>query len=458
MRGKRVGGSVAAGVALLIMTGESPATDRVNIRGMGMARASVASSRNFDAVGINPANLAFPGNDIFTFTILPLGAYVGTDFLTYEIYSKYFTNGTSLIDLPESDKQAILSSFHGPMGTSHAEVAARLFGLSLRTDKSSSIVFTVDYSLIGAADIPREYADLLMHGNVPGSTFDVDGLAIQAYWARLYTLSFGSLLPAPAFLEWLAGGVSVKLVQGYGYYEIQNLNASLTANEQGLLSGGIAWDSRSASTGGIKNPAGDLFQNPAGYGLGVDVGISGGITRDVSFGIAITGIGWIDWKRDVEQVRSDTIAADESPDVFKSVRTLANSVSGTKTEQPFSSQLPRLLRVGVAAQIDRLAGAGAFPGELLLAVEYMDGIGPNSPLLEKPRLALACEYKPVRWLPLRTGVAFGGNGNAQVAFGFGLFSAQLDVDIGTEDLSWLFKGKSFSTGSLGFGFRFRVQQ
>jgi hypothetical protein len=445
------------GVLAVAAVQAADGSDRVNVRGMGMARTAVVVSRGLDAVGVNPANLALPGTDLMTLTILPLGAYLGTDFLTYDLYSRYLTGKSELIDLPMADKEIILDSFQGSMGTSRAEVAARLFGITLRTGGKSSVAFTVDYSLTGAATIPRPYAELLLLGNVPGSTFDVEGLAVQAFWARTYAVSFGTALPAPAFMTWLAGGVSLKLVQGYGYYEIEQLAASVHTGDDGLLSGAVTWRARSANTDGMANPLGSLFQNPAGYGVAFDIGLSGGLSDYLAFGVSVTDLGSMRWVRDVEQVSSDTAAVAESPDAFKSIRALSNAISrGRTTEQPFTSVLPSMIRVGVALQVERLAG-NDFPGQLLVALEYLDGIGSNLLLGEEPRLSLGLEYKPLWWLPLRSGFSAGGSSTTQLAFGFGLHLGRLDIDVGTEDLFWLFKGRNSSSGSIGVGVLFRIR-
>jgi len=72
-------------------TGLLTAGERTDIQGMGMARTFTASTRGLDAVGINPANLRVGQDGVLTFGLLPVGLHVGSDFMTYELYQKYFT-------------------------------------------------------------------------------------------------------------------------------------------------------------------------------------------------------------------------------------------------------------------------------------------------------------------------------------------------------------------------------
>lgn len=90
--------------------------ERTNVRGIGMGYTAVATSRGLDAVGINPANLAYPDVGSVTISLIPFGVHVGSDFLTLGLYNEYFTgvntdSGRVGRYLGETDKQRILSAF-----------------------------------------------------------------------------------------------------------------------------------------------------------------------------------------------------------------------------------------------------------------------------------------------------------------------------------------------------------
>lgn len=434
----------------------SRAQERVNVRGMGMAQSAVATAVGLDAVGTNPAMLALPERGKMSLTILPLSMHVESDFFSYDLYNRYLKDRKPLLELPEYDKQYLLQSFQGSMGHARGEATARLFGITLGVNSAGGVAFTVDYGLVAAARIPREYARLLMYGNIPGSVFNVKGLALQGYWMRTYALSYGQLLPAPPFLQWLAGGISVKLVQGYGYYELSTGAASLRTASNGSITGVVPWHARWITTNSLSRPMDNLFQNPTGYGFGFDIGLAGGVQDFMTFGISLTNVGSIKWTRDIGEGSADSAVTSTEPDVFRKVFAMVKSNERTLEGRSFTSSLPSLLRIGFAAQIDRISGAGMFPGQLSFGLEYALAVGPKSPLSYHPRLSFGLEFKPLPWLPLRTGVALSGNTGYHIAFGFGLNFKTFDFDIATEDILLLFEGTKYSTGSIGIGVRARV--
>lgn len=432
------------------------AGEQPNIRGMGMARTSVASALGLDAVGTNPANLALLEGGTMSITVLPMGMYVESDFFTYDLYSRYLKNRVPLLELPESDKQNLLQSFQSSTGYFRAEATARLFGITLRINSTGNVAFTVDYGLLASANIPREYGRLLLYGNTPGSLFNVEGLAVQGFWARTYALSFGQRLPHPSFLEWLAGGISMKLIQGYGYYEVHSGAASLRTAADGSVSGSVAWHARWVAANSLSHPLDNLFQNPAGYGFGLDLGLSGGVGGYLTFGISLTSIGSIQWSTAIAERSADSVMTMSEPDVFKKVFTMLKTNPDVHGGRTFFSSLPGLFRIGIATQVDKLSRPGVFPGELLFGLEYAQSVGRRSVLSHEPRFSFGLEYKPVGWLPLRTGVSLGGRSGSHIALGFGFNFRTFDFDVATEDLLWLFEGSQYSTGSVGVGMRVRV--
>ncbi|MBI5473762.1 MAG: hypothetical protein HY961_15600 [Ignavibacteriae bacterium] len=451
--------SVLAWFALQTLYGNASslhAGENVNVRGMGMARTSVADARGLDAVGINPANLSLLGREIMTFSVLPITGFLSADFLTYDIYSKYLQNGSELSALSQSSKEEVLSAFDGPVGNGRVEATARLFGMTLRIDSTKSIAFTVDYGFVGAGTFPREYARFLLDGNLPGSTFRIDGVAAEVYWHRTYELSYGMPLPTPAFLQSLSFGVGVKFVEGYGYFSLNKLTTTLVTNSSGMISGDVSMLARRVNTDGLSDPLKDFFQTSAGYGVGLDVGFTASLSENLTFGLSVTDIGSIRWTREIEEMSLDSTVTTADPSVLTNVRSLANSTrNGRRSIGEFSTRLPGLVRFGLAARIDRLLGAGNHD-ELLAAIEYSQGIGASAPLKGQPRISFGVEYKPTSWLPIRGGLAVTGSSSAHVALGLGLIFRSMRLDIATEDISLFLRGRSSSTGSLGMAVKILV--
>lgn len=458
----RSGGYAAVGVLCALLCLPPTASgggERVNARGMGMARTFVATSRGLDAVGINPANLALPEKGTVTVTVLPLGFHVGSEFLDYGIYRDYFTGVEEDGErrarfLSDADKERILSAFG--LGTADGVITfcGRLFGVAVRWKDVGTIAITVTDELDASARIPVEYVRFALYGNDPGSLYDFGGFRTGASWLREYSLSFGGTLPKVGFAEWLAGGISVKLIHGYAYYEVQRFDASLQTSAIGELTSTVNFLSRSAGGNPFYNRILRGFPVPAGSGFGIDLGVSVGATRALSFGVSVTDVGEVKWKRELKETRVDTALFVDDP-LQRGQRDAIERLMDERERDgnPFITSLVARFRFGMEFAVHRLSGG--FPGELTLGLDYNQRLR-RSPGIDKvARVSLGLEYKPVAWLPLRTGISFGGTDAVNIGLGFGVEVPYFEFEVGSENMTWLFVPGSFSYGSVAVATRFR---
>jgi hypothetical protein len=440
-------------------------SERANIRGMGMARTFVATSRGLDAVGINPANLALPDSGTVSVNILPFGIHVGSDVLDYELYTSYFTgvqteNGRVARYLTESDKQRLLSAFGDGLSRTTLDVDAQLLGVSYRLEGVGAFSFTVSDHLSAFLKIPRAYAEFLVNGNPPGSTYDFSATDAKASWTREYALSFGTAIPDVSFLRYLAAGAAMKIVQGYGYYEVQHFNTSLVTADNGALTGAIDFLARGAGDDPTPHNIVEQlsgFSKSAGTGYGFDIGIAGAVNTFLSFGMSVTDIGWMRWYSNTQQWSADSTIVVDDPLNNDQRNAIEHAVKGQKRSvEPFTVSLPTTLRLGVSFAVHKMPGATTMPGELLVALDYNQGFQEIPGSTTSPRVSLGVEYKPVHWLPLRSGVSFGGTDHINVALGIGVDLGVFDLDLASENVNWLFAPKSFSHGSIAGGMRIRL--
>ncbi len=430
-----------------------------NVRGMGMARTFVGASRGLDAVGINPANLALEDN-VFTVSLAPFGVHAGSDFLTYGSYNKYFTgtettSGRVATYLDDNAKQDLLSAFHGGVGQISADLSARLIGISFQIESMGGFAFTITDQLSATASVQREYFEFALYGNPPGSTYNFNGTSAQASWLREYALSFGGRIPPLAFLDWMSLGASVKIVQGFGFYEFGQFNTSLATSDDGILTGHVSYVSRVAG----KDPNGSfrpgIFGMPVvGFGTGFDLGIAGGTNSNITFGLSLVDIGKVNWAQKIEETTADTTLVVDDPSQVEDGEAITNSLKGkTKTGMPFSTSLPTKFRAGVAFQLDKMIEW--IPGELLLGVDLNQGLVEVPGATTRTRVSAGIEWKLLQFLPIRTGVSFGGTDHFNYAFGFGVNVGFFDLDLATENMELLWSPNNFSHGSIAVGTRFR---
>jgi hypothetical protein len=440
--------------------------ERTNIQGMGMARTFVASSRGLDAVGINPANLAAPDDGTVTLGLMPLGLHVGTDFMNYGMYKEYFTgeessNGRVGRYLTNADKEDILASFPNGLGHATAHVEVRPIALSFNVPGVGRFALTMTELVSMTITVPQDYARFLLYGNPAGSTYDFSKTSASATWMREYGLSYGTNLPAPAFLKSLSAGVGVKLIHGFGHYEVDRFNTQLITGTDGVLRGVI--DNRIRMTGidpvrGVENARFQPFPAPAGTGWGLDLGVAGDITDYLRAGMSVTDIGSVEWTRNLEQaVASGDVRMDNPLDEAQR-DSLEDAVSGEKMASgSFSTALPTTFRVGAAIELHKVPVLKRFLfGEWLFACDYNRGLVEGAGILQEGRFSMGLEFKPWGFLPLRTGVSFGGADHYNFALGFGFHFGVFDMDFASEHLNFLLSESSIAHGSLAMGMRVRI--
>ncbi len=436
--------------------------DRVDVRGMGMARTSAAAARGLDAVGVNPANLAMKDNTL-TLSLAPIGVHAGSDFLSYGLYNEYFTgvetgNGRVGKYLDEPDKQKILDAFRGGVGEVTADAAYRLVGLTVQLESVGGFAFTITDNLSGIARIPNDYVRFILYGNTPGSVYDFGRTSAKAAWLREYALSFGGTIPHPSFMQWLSLGAAIKLVEGYGYYEVERFNTSLTTSDNGVLIGRVGYLARLAGLDPTREGNGFSWspfgQRAYGHGTGFDIGVAGGIGGFITVGMSMTDIGQVNWEESIEETYADTTLVVDDPREVEDGTIIENALRGKKRAgTPFSRSLPTTFRAGAAVQVEKLVDW--MPGELVVAADYTKGLADAPGTTLYARFSLGMEWKLLQFLPLRTGVSFGGTDRTNVAFGFGLHFGVFDLDLATENLDLLWGGDSVTHGSVAIGTRFR---
>jgi len=437
---------------ILLLAAAAHGGDQTNVRGLGMARATTASSRGLDAVGINPANLAVPDDASVEFSLIPVGIGVGSDFLTYGLYNKFFTGvdsptGRVARNLSAADKQELLDAFPGGIGRIAGGAEVRPVGLAIRFGRFATFALTATDRISASAAIPSSYAKFLLDGVTPGSSYDFGGAGGSASWTREYALSAGVTLPRLRLLDSWAAGVSVKVVHGFAYAALTRDNTWLRAGSDGVLDASIDMTGVSAHA----DFAGSPFPAPAGTGIGLDLGLTAEVNEVLRAGLSVTDIGSIAWNRNVQGITGGGSMHMDNPMDSSQRDSLEHAVTGnTAAGSPFTTSLPTMLRMGLQVEVDRIPWVRKFMfGELSAALDYTQPCADAPGYGKTGRVAAGLEYRPWNFLPLRTGVGFGGPDRFDFALGFGLKLWVLQLDVASDNVGWLLSHDSFSRGSLG---------
>ena len=447
------------------------AGDRWNIRAIGMGRTSVASSRGTEAIGINPANLALPGRGVFSLSLFPIGVRVSTEMISYDIYQQYFTgipgtgNGGSRDPkiLTEEDKQNILSSLPDGLAATRIDIEVMDLGASITTNKLGGLGVAVVDHASGSLEIAKDFTRFFLYGlDSAGSRYNFDGTSVTAAWWREFNISYAYQITLSS--EWLRSlsiGVGAKLLQGYGIFETQHYSASVANQRVGanqyLLNAQFDYLTRRAGADFFnpdKHVDMSMFPEPAGKGVGFDLGVSAQIKPGLRVAASITDIGNIHWTKNLVKTDGRYSLAMDDPFKTENADSLENAVRGkNQAGDEFSSTLPTTLRIGVALESDESTILSFLPGKMLLAFDYTQGLNSSMGNVTEPRFSLGMEYRGIPFLPLRTGLSMGGGEGVRWAAGFGLDFQYVCLDVATENFGALFSKKIPQNVSIAAGLR-----
>ncbi len=439
------------------------AGEKTSIQGLGMGRVYTAMAHGLDAALLNPAGIDADSATV-TFALLPIGIHLGSDFLTYDLYTTYFTgeeseNGRVARSLSDVDKQNILAAFPDNVGVLGLDAEVRPIGLAIHTGLGS-IAFTITENAAASAKIPNEYVRFLFYGNPPGSVYDFKESSFSAWWIRQYGVTVATSFSNVFGLRSASAGFTVKVVHGFGYAELTRFNSSLVTGTDGILHATVDMHNRSAGIDPLAGGEGGYspFPAPAGSGVGIDLGATADLNKMLRVGISVTDIGSILWTRNVREAWADSAFQVDNPLDEGQRDGVENALQGHSSPgAPFSTPLPTTIRLGAAVKVTELPVVrGIVFGDLTVACDLDQVLSATPGNPDGTRFSMGMEWSPFGFLPIRSGYGWGGPDHTNFALGFGLHFGFFALDVASENLGWLFAPKSVSYGSISAGMTFRL--
>lgn len=429
---------------------------------VSMGGVSTAVSRDVDAIGTNPANLMSLSHGNVVVELAPISAKAGTDFMDLGLYNSYFTGTDSAGNtvgrfLTAADKQSILNAFPGGVGEALADVNIRDIGVAVRS-LDFALGFSVDDRIGERATLPNSFVSFALDGNTPGGTLSWDNISSESWWYRTYNADFAMRLPdIPVIPKHIASdleaGIGVKYVTGLAYASAHTVNSYLhTDSANYTYNVGIGIDGVRAGllsnliSRQIKSSVGDTTVNynpfaSAGSGFGFDLGGSAKVLDLVKVGYSVTDIGWISWTKNAISTYGDTTfsfggyspALTGVPGAKSNLDSLNSGLKNffknrDSVSSGFTTALPTRINIGASMYLGDLLPA--IPGQLLVAIDYHQGLNNSLGNSTVPEFDLGAEWKPVGFLPIRTGLGFGGAYGFRWALGFGIDLPFWDIDLG----------------------------
>ncbi|HYV93407.1 MAG TPA: DUF5723 family protein [Chitinophagales bacterium] len=403
----------------------------------GMARIGLQTSfsRDYQSVGINPANLGLFNDtgksSILTFGLGEASVAIHSEALPADHFIKTYFNSPSFT---LEEKQEAAKIFANEWTTMNVEITPVAFaiqvpkvgGFAFAWKEHVRIAYKFNEFVSNAAFLGYnfDYFDEIVF--IGGDAYGVvtphdsaklyseigEGTEANLNWYREFNLSFGRNIFRNDNIE-LYGGIGVKLLQGYGL-----LNAKI---ENGTLSG------YSASSPIFNIDYGTVTALSAvdgtglksvGHGMGVDLGLTFMIMKRIKAAFAVTDLGQITWNGNVLHARdtpfdSLTFEGFDDYDIFTNVDKFMGLDGVLNWE-------------GAVEQKVKLPAKFRFGGSVNIFDKFTVGIDVVAPLNSEPGningtfLGVGGDYTPIPLLRISSGLLFGGDNGFNMPLGLGI--------------------------------------
>ncbi|WP_400193774.1 DUF5723 family protein [Hymenobacter sp. B81] len=444
-----------------------------NFTATGRGGVATTFAGDYQAIGINPANLARVGSPKVAFTIGQFGVGAASQSLTRSQLNQFIFHPDE--KLSQADKLALAASFTSANAL-NANIDVTTFGLSVSLPVIGSIAISNQQRISTHVGLNRNAAELLFLGyNAPIITqnFNADGTPknpatvplvsealagteLQMAWLNEFNVAYGvRVLDLPKVQ--LMAGAGYRYIEGVGVVDVRVNGGKVEA--YGSMS--PLFDINYGKL--ASNPQFNLRQRdsglqPVGKGNGFDLGLSAELGKVVRLGLAVTDLGKMTWEgnlvtandQKLKRLRSAGVGSynfiKEATELFAAGSdSLFQYQPGTKR----TADLPTKLRAGAGVRISEYFEAGV---DVTLPLNEVAGN------LSAPFVGVGVDFKPVKWIRLSSGATAGAGYNVGIPLGITLTSKVYEAGISTRDVAGLIsKDNPYVSVAMGF-LRFKIGQ
>lgn len=440
----------------------------------GRAGVATTFATDYQAIGINPANLGYGRTNEgkkFTLGLFEIAANVYHEGMSTKDFATYLIDAEDS-DLTLYDRIKAAQTFE--TNTVSANLDFTVFGLAFQDEKFGGLAVTVresfryfsildptaaDYTFRGAtsfvfdslvlsdgsvvANDPNNYSSYQSGGvtidsgktNTPFSMGRIIGNSkLKQHWYRDYCISYGRKVFDNNGIQ-LYAGLGAKYVAGYNY-------ADITSDGQ-AVKGTVALNpiTEPVETLGATSPSNTSNNNyqAIGSGYGVDLGVTLSLKQKYKFGVSAVNIGSVTYTKNVYSVQDTmitTVAFNEKTG-FKGV----GEIIRWQGESKHKVALPAILRVG--------ASMSMLDYKLEVGVDAIVPLNDAAGNFDKIWLGIGGDYRVGKILKLSTGFNMGGNTNKKFNLPLGItfsFNNTVEFGVATRDVLSYFQkqGNSYS--------------
>ena len=470
-------------VALALPLAARAQNELSNFSATGRGGVINTFAQDYQALGINPANLGRAGQAKVAFSFLEVGAGLASQTLNRSIINKItYNSGDGLTAAGKAELRQGLTG--ADVLNVNFDVSTLALAVSL-PNGLGSIAFSNRQRVAGHLGFNSNAADVIVNGReaqslqeyyryTPASgsgptataasitstgktppnvgTF-LDGTQVQVAWTSEYNLGYGvQVLDNEGFK--LSVGLGYRYIQGIGIVDIKAESGELTGF--GALSPlfKINYGTVQSSSNFNYQSGGGL--NPVGRGNGFDLGLAAEIGKAVRVGASLTDLGSMTWDGNVLTAKNQSLQQVNATglstyNVFKEISNQFSTTDASlfkyEPAKERKADLPAKLRLGGGIRLSELFEAGL---DVTLPLNKVAGN------LTAPFVGLGLDYKPVRWLRLSSGFTGGAGYGKSLPLGLTFVTSIWESGISTRDVVGLLSDKSpYNSVALGF-LRFKI--
>ncbi len=423
------------GIILLFSTASF--AQNFNATGLGLGNNFISYSQGVDAFGVNPANLAF--NNRMEIKFFSPTIAISNSSISFSDYDRLFTKEGNHGEWNSNDKREIIDFFADDGLDINADVNLNVFSMAI-----NNFGFGID--LIASGGINTKPVKLLRTALeefdfTPDYTFSQPDFATGSFYSALkYSFSYAHLLKTKLRkfeIDNIAVAAKLNYYSGIAVFQVLNSDVLLErSNKKRKL---FDEDLKQAKIKTRKAyPEGGIS---AGGGFGLDIAASAIYKDDWHFTLLLENLfASISW--DV-----NTVEIDYAVSVPISFSGSSNDESDfsvdpdtTRKINSFSTPLPVNLIIGAHYQL---------LDKLTLTAQWKQGLSKDFGNVFTPQVGVGAEFRPLPWLPLRSGITVGGRDAFLLALGAGI-----DVDVFQFNLAYAMREALWPTFSNGAYFAF----
>jgi hypothetical protein len=449
---------------------------------------------DYQAIGINPANLGFKrtyDTKHVTFGLMEIGLSAYSEALTKANFKKSI--GFNSPEFTYQQKIEAASNFANKALSINADI--NLFGISYQNDKLGGLAFGIRDCFRYYSKFNSQASDILFRGygsayfdqlygqggsqvsNTPDNyelykdSLDYgkatnplnmskifNGSKIQMQYYREYSLSYGKEFEVNDNIS-IGGGIGVKYLQGFAVIDANSDGSSLSARTAYSPSFNLDFGAVKNSNPSADSTSRTFPPKSAGKGFGTDFGLNVVIRENLKIGLAVTNIGSITYESNVYQVQDTFLVKIENGgannyNVTSQFETFTKGDGFFKWagNQKIKIKLPTMIRFGASLKLGEKGEVGF---DVIIPATKTPGT------FQSVLTAIGGDFKPVRWLRLSAGVSRGGNYSSRVTIPLGLAlivgeNGTWELGVASRDAVTYFRNSGPAL-SMALGFlRFRI--